>query len=118
MSCNGHVRGKGKYEWMIWKASISSFSVVGCNVWWLLSGWIFFGFFQGRIVMYRWVSHSISVAKSCGGACKKLLRECFGVCINLSHIHCNLDGVWWRYSDQFGQKHVYRGLVFVLWGCS
>ena len=45
----------------------------GCRVWCRLVGRMFFDFFLGRIVMYLWISHHISVSKSCGGGCKKVV---------------------------------------------
>ena len=48
--------------------------ISGGNVWCRLFAWIIFGFFLGSIVMYLCRSHRISVSKSCGGGCRKLVR--------------------------------------------
>ena len=48
--------------------------ISGCSVWCRFLGWIVFGFFLGSMVMYCWMSHSISVSKSYGGGCKKLVK--------------------------------------------
>ena len=52
---------------------ISDLVIYGCSVWCRLYGWMFLGFFLGSIVMYLCISHSISVSKSCGGGCRKLV---------------------------------------------
>ena len=45
---------------------MSVFIVDGWSVWWCC-GVACFGLFFSRIVTYIWVSHSILVAKPCGG---------------------------------------------------
>ena len=52
---------------MILKDSINVLVIVGCSVWWMLFGCMFFGFFLGSIVMYLCISQSISVSKFWGG---------------------------------------------------
>ena len=59
---------------MFLKDSISSLVMSGCSVWCRLVGLMVLGFFFGSIVMYLWISHTISVSKSCGGGCKKVVR--------------------------------------------
>ena len=63
------------------------FSVMcdGCCV-----GYVFW-FFLGKIVIYRWVSHIVYVAKSRGTGCRKLIMRCDEVCAHTSQIHCVRD---------------------------
>ena len=58
----------------------------GCSVWWLLLVFCFL-FNFGRMMTYLWISHSISMPKSCGGDCKKLVIWCVVYWVNLSHSH-------------------------------
>ena len=76
---------------MILKDSISNLMMSGCRVWCRLVGRMFFGFFLGRMVMYLWISHSISVSKSCGGGCRKVVRCGRLLWENWFHSHCNLS---------------------------
>ena len=48
---------------MVLNDSINILVIVGCSVWWMLFGSMVFGFFLGRIVIYRCMSHSTSVSK-------------------------------------------------------
>ena len=49
-----------------------------------------FGFYLGTMVMYLYMSHSISVSKSYEGSCKKLVR-CGGLLWEKQfHNHCSL----------------------------
>ena len=57
---------------------------------WVMS----FGFFLGKIVIYRWVSHIVYVAKSRGIGCRKLILRCDEVCAHTSHIHLLGMMVW------------------------
>ena len=59
---------------LILKEVISSLVMSGCSVWCRLVGRIFSSFFLGSMVMYLWISHSISVSKFCGGGWRKLVR--------------------------------------------
>ena len=56
------------------KESISSLVISGCIVWCWLLGNMCLGFFLGSMVIYRCMSHSISVSKFCIGGCRKLVR--------------------------------------------
>ena len=56
------------------KESMNILVFFGCSVWCQLFGCMYFGFFLGSMVMYLCMSHSISVSKSCGGGCRKLVR--------------------------------------------
>jgi hypothetical protein len=73
------------------KDSISSLVMSRCSVWCRLVGHMIFGFFFGSIVMYLWISHSISVLKSCGGGCKKVVRCGRLLWDNWFHSHCSLS---------------------------
>ena len=64
-----------------------------CSVWCWLFGCILLGFFLGSLVMYFWMSHSISVSKSCGGGCRKLIMCVWLLCEKWFHNHCNLSVV-------------------------
>ena len=78
---------------MILKDSINSLVISGCSVWCWLLGCMVFGFFLGSIVMYLCMSHSISVSKSCGGGCRKLVRCGRLLWEYWFHSHCSLSVV-------------------------
>ena len=43
--------------------------------------------------MYLWMSHSISISKSCGGGCRKVIKCVWLLCEKWFHNHCNLSVV-------------------------
>jgi hypothetical protein len=56
----------------------------------LVDGGIIFGLVLGREVMYRCVSHSTLVTKSCGGVWRNGVRLGRSMWDNAFHSHCNL----------------------------
>lgn len=77
---------------MILKDLISSLVMSWCSVWCRLIGLMFFGFSFGNMIMYLWISHSISVLKSCGGGYRKVVRCGRLLGENWFHSHdCNLS---------------------------
>ena len=58
---------------MSWKLLIRLSKIYGGRVWWLWMGGVVFGGWRVSVLMYRLISRSSSVAKSCvgevGGIC-------------------------------------------------
>ena len=69
--------------------SMRSLVISGCSVWCWFWGWMVFGFFLGSIDMYLCMSHIISVSKSCGGGCRKLVMCGWLLWLNWFHSQCN-----------------------------
>ena len=76
---------------VILRDSISNLVMSGCNVSCKLVGLMFFGFLLGSMVMYLWISHSISVSKFCGKGCRKVIRCGRLLWENWFHNYCNLS---------------------------
>lgn len=73
--------------------SMNSFVITRYSMRCQLMGRIIFGLILGRVVMYRCVSHTTLVTKSCGGVWRNGVRLGRSVWENAFHRHCNLSVV-------------------------
>jgi len=73
-----------------WKLLIRLSKISGGRVWWLWMGGVVFGGWRGNVLMYRLISRSSSVAKSCVGG--ERLGVFVVICVEYrSHSHISLS---------------------------